>query len=71
MVDGPGLKMPTKAMKSFIHASNCRKLAGSGKFKIGKDHKFSVLVRGFLGKLPKSDDIQLTVGEHYDLMSAF
>jgi len=72
MLDGPEkTKRPTKAMKSYIHAKKCRNQAGSGKFKIQKDHKFSVLIRGFLGKLPKSDDIRATVGEHYDLMSAF
>lgn len=72
MVDGPGqTKKPTKAMQSYIHAKKCRNQAGSGKFKIAKDHKYSVLIRGFLGKLPKSEDINATVGEHYDLMSAF
>jgi len=72
MVDGPDqTKKLTKAMKSYVHAKKCRNLAGSGKFKIPKDHKFNVLIRGFLGKLPKSDDIRATVGENYDLMSAF
>ena len=28
-------------------------------------------VQGLLGKLPKSEDISKTVGDHFDLMSAF
>ena len=61
----------TKAMQSFVTAMKCRMLAGSGKFKIDKDHKFNVHLSGLLGKLPKSDDIKKTVGEKYDLLSAF
>jgi hypothetical protein len=38
---------------------------------VAEENRFLVHVQGLLGKLPKSDDIKHTVGEHYDLMSAF
>ena len=38
---------------------------------VKEDNHFFVHVQGLLGKLPKSEDIQRTVGEHFDLLSAF
>jgi len=58
-------------MKAYINARKCRALAQGGKYKIDKNHHFNVHLIGLLGKLPKSDDIKKTVGEKYDLMSAF
>lgn len=58
-------------MKAFINARRCRSLASGGKYKIDKEHHFNVHITGLLGKLPKSDDIKKTVGEKYDLLSAF
>jgi hypothetical protein len=62
---------PTKAMKSFVNARRCRSIAAGGKYRIDKDHQFMVHLVGLLGKLPKSEDIEKTVGTNYDLLSAF
>lgn len=58
-------------MKSYINARRCKSLAKGGMYKIAKDHHFNVHLMGLLGKLPKSDDLKKTVGDQYDLLSAF
>ncbi len=63
--------MQTKAMKSYINARRCKSLAKNGKYKIDQSHQFMVHLVGLIGKLPKSEDLKKTVGEHYDLLSAF
>ena len=40
-------------------------------YNIPDNNRFLIHVEGLLGKLPKSEDIMRTVGEHYDLLSAF
>jgi hypothetical protein len=61
----------SKPMKAFINAKKSRSLAKGGKYKVDKNHHFSVHVTGLLGKLPTSDDIFRTFGPHYDFMAAF
>lgn len=68
--DGEPLQF-TNALKSFVNAKKCRALAKGGKYKVEEGHHFNVHVTGLLGKLPKSDDIKMTVGDKYDLLSAF
>ncbi len=61
----------TKAMKAYINSKKALKMATEGRFKIDKSHRFKVHLSGLLGKLPKSEDILLSVGEHYDLLASF
>ena len=58
-------------MKAYLQARKCRSEVGGGRFKIDKDHTFKVPLVGLIGKLPKSDDIKKTVGDNYDILSAF
>ena len=61
----------SKAMKSYQNARKCKSMTTNGKYKIDPKRHYNVHLTGLLGKLPKSEDIQKTSGEKFDLLSAF
>ena len=59
------------AMKAYVGAKKQQARIMDGTYKVEEENHFLVHVQGLLGKLPRSEDIQSTVGEHYDMLSAF
>lgn len=62
---------PKIAMKAYVGAKKQQSKIAAGSYKVEAENHFLVHVQGLLGKLPRTEDVRSTVGEHYDLLSAF
>ena len=63
--------VPYSAMRAYSTARRHKISMEKQDYKVTPRNHFMVYVQGLLGKLPKSEDIQRTVGDNFDLLSAF
>ena len=66
-----GIPMKNTTMKGYFAAKRFCKSQRDQNYNVKESNKFLIHLSGMLGKLPKSEDIERTVGKCYDFLSSF